>query len=119
MSANNVAPSVPAASVEAGLGDVVVDGETVTAGAVLEGATVVETPVVTGGAVFTEAEVIAVVPPHPVAAMATSTASPAHDTIRIAIPDMSDSSPRALVATSEPRFYPAQVRPMPGPDGAC
>ena len=115
LSANNVAPSVAAASVETGLAGAVVDGATVTegavlAGAVVVGATAVDPAVVTGGTVLSGAEVVAVVPPHPVAKIATSTATPAHNTKGIALPDMNDSSVEALNAIGEYGFYPAQAR---------
>ena len=113
LSANNVAPLVPAASVEAGLGNVVVDGAIVTEGAVLAGATVVDPPVVTGGAVLSMAGVVAVVPPHPVAKISTSTATATHHTVRIAFPDMNDSSLGAVDGIGERGFYPGQARLKP------
>ncbi len=112
LSANNVAPSVPVA-VEAGLDDSVVDGAIVTEGAVLAGATVVDEPVVTAGAVLGGAEVVAVVPPHPVAKIATSRPTPAHNPMRITFPDMNDSSLGALDIIGERGSYPARARLKP------
>lgn len=117
LSANNVAPSVPAASVEVGLDGAVVVGATVTEGAVLAGATVVDSPAVTGGTVLGGAKVVAVVPPHPVANIETNTAAntatPVHNPKRMAFPDMDGSSLGALDAISERGSYPAQARLKP------
>lgn len=121
LSANNVAPSVAAASLEPRFGDAVVDGETVTEGAVLmgatvtegpvlAGATVVDPPIVTGGAVLSGAEVVEVAPPHPLAKRVTNAATPAHNTTRIALRDMNHSSLSALDAVGERAFYPAHAR---------
>lgn len=113
LSANNVAPSAPAASVETGLDDAVVDGAIVTEGAVLAGATVVDSPAVTGGAALTGVDVVAVVAPHPSANIATSAATPEHKTMRMAFLDINGPSLGALGATGERSSYPARARLKP------